>query len=173
MTTATEKPIRKSASKAKALQGLQKIRETLRKSAPGFDTAEASVQDAEAFSASVKAELRRRRKEIKLGQTQIGAMLDLGQSAISKIEKGRGDLGLETLYQYAEALGLRPAVVFVQTAESFAGSQTSALPEVNQQQLPEAYAVKASAVEGIQVALLRTVTDCMPGIMAGFVKRAA
>jgi len=163
------------AKEPKALQGFQNIRETLRKSSPAFEVAEASVEDSEAFCASVKADLRERRKRMRLDQTQIGAKLNLSQSAISKIESQRGDLGLETLYQYAEALGLRPAVVFIPTAESLAVSRAvpSALETPLVTQNAGSYSVQASSLEALQIALLRNMTNCIPELMAGLVKRVA
>ena len=98
---------------SKALAGIEAIRNKLRSGNAKFAAAETAVREAADFCAFVRAELRIRRKEAGLDQTQVGEKLNLTQSAISKIENGRGDLGLETLYAYAEAVGLRPAVTFV------------------------------------------------------------
>jgi transcriptional regulator with XRE-family HTH domain len=97
---------------SKALAGIEAIRNKLRSGNAKFAAAETAVRDAEAFCAFIRSELRIRRKEAGLDQTQVGEKLNLTQSAISKIENGRGDLGLETLYAYAEAVGLRPSVTF-------------------------------------------------------------
>jgi transcriptional regulator with XRE-family HTH domain len=98
---------------SKALAGIEAIRNKLRSGNAKFAAAETAVREAADFCAFIRAELRIRRKEAGLDQAQVGEKLNLTQSAISKIENGRGDLGLETLYEYAEAVGLRPAMTFV------------------------------------------------------------
>jgi DNA-binding XRE family transcriptional regulator len=104
-------------AKSKAAVGMGSLRQRLAKANPRF--AEAAVEEArmEEFCAKVRTDLQSCRQNRKLHQEDVAAQLNLTQSAISKIETGRGDLGLRTLYRYARALGLRPVVTF-EKAES-------------------------------------------------------
>jgi HTH-type transcriptional regulator/antitoxin HipB len=165
-----------SSATSKALQGLENIRRTLRQSNSAFEIAEASLKNAEAFSASVSNQLRQRRKAAGLDQSDIGEKLDVSQSAISKVELGQAELGLETLYEYAEALGLRPAVMFIQSARSIVDRMPcyGAPLDAAQEAIPAPiYAMEAAAVEVMQVALLQSVSGCMPGMMSEIVKQFA
>jgi len=159
-------------TKPKALAGLETMREGLRKSNPDFAEAEAGVRDAVNFCMSVRRELRQRRKTIKLDQSKLGEMLGLSQSAVSKIENGRGDMGLETLYEYADAVGLRPAVVFVPTAHAMADRESESSKSHPGEQTPkEDYVLPPKAVEAAQIAMIQTLTKSIPEIFGKFLSQ--
>lgn len=52
------------------------------------------------------AELVRLRKAQGLSQTDIAKKMDIGQSAVSEVERSAGNLKIETLQKYAKALGV-------------------------------------------------------------------
>lgn len=64
------------------------------------------------FCSSVRAELVKLRRAAKLNQDDVAERLGMSQSAISRMERGIGDVGLATVARYASALGLRPVVAF-------------------------------------------------------------
>jgi transcriptional regulator with XRE-family HTH domain len=135
----------------KALAGLEVMRQRLRKESDNFSVAEAAVNKAVAFCASVRAELRQRRNELKLDQSQVGQKLNLSQSAVSKIENGRGDIGLLTVYEYAEAVGLRPVLTFVPAAQALVDAVSPGAPS------NENYVVPEGAIEAVLRALIKSV----------------
>jgi transcriptional regulator with XRE-family HTH domain len=47
----------------------------------------------------------------------------MSQSAVSRFEKGEGDIGLMTLCRYATSLGLQPAITFVPAASSYQNAE--------------------------------------------------
>ena len=104
-----------------ARQGLARMRAVLARDIPGYDAAEAEEDAIEAFLAMIRAELRARRVAMGIDQTTLGRRLGLGQSAVSKIETGRGELGLGTVARYAAALGLRPEVLLLGSGVSPSG----------------------------------------------------
>jgi transcriptional regulator with XRE-family HTH domain len=53
----------------------------------------------------------------KLDQHELGAAVGLTQSAISRIERSAGDIGLKSIYRYARALGLQPVVTFTPSVD--------------------------------------------------------
>ena len=64
--------------------------------------------------------LRRERLRLKflgevkgISQGDLANRLGLTQSAISRIERGKGDIGLSTVYRYTMALGLCPDINYV------------------------------------------------------------
>ena len=152
----------------KALAGLESMRKGLRKADPGFAAAEAAVREAVAFCASVRSELRQRRKDVGLDQSELGERLGLTQSAVSKIENGRGDIGLETVYEYADAVGLRPVVVFVPAAQTMADRASAASAQTGVAPAGEGN-VPAKAVEAAQIAVIQAVTKSIPAILGKLV----
>jgi predicted transcriptional regulator len=64
---------------------------------PGF---EAFAEDA----GEVVDALVRRRQRLGLSQTAVAARMGTSQSAVARLEAGRGDLRLSTLSRYAAAL---------------------------------------------------------------------
>jgi transcriptional regulator with XRE-family HTH domain len=109
MPTKTSKTVR---ARPAALVGLTALRETL----------------AEAFCSNLRKELREKRKSVGIDQEKLGRRLNLSQSAISKIEGGRGDIGVKTLHRYARALGLRPVLGYVPTVEAMEAYTKAAMP---------------------------------------------
>jgi ribosome-binding protein aMBF1 (putative translation factor) len=65
---------------------------------PGFDKMAAARR-------ALGEELVARRKELGLSQTQVAARMGTSQSAVARLETGRGDFRLSTLERYAAALG--------------------------------------------------------------------
>lgn len=97
----------------KAEIGVQALRRRLAAENPEFAGAEKEEAGASAFCVAVRKTLERHREERHLQQNDVAAYMNMTQSAISKIENGRGDIGLRTVHRYARALGLRPVVLFV------------------------------------------------------------
>jgi len=60
------------------------------------------------YPALVGNVIARLRKEMGLGQAEFAAMVGLGQSTWSRVEKGQSALTIELLARAAEALGLQP-----------------------------------------------------------------
>jgi transcriptional regulator with XRE-family HTH domain len=163
MSTKSNSPAKTPSSAGptpKALAGLETIREELRKADGDFAAAEAAVRDAVAFCMSVRGELRRRRNKLALDQSQVGQKLNLSQSAVSKIENGRGDIGLLTVYEYADAVGLRPVVSFVPNVQAAAGLPSGASAG------GEAYVVPAGAIEAVVRALIKSVPKIGEALVA-------
>jgi len=65
---------------------------------PGFAQMAASRR-------ALAEELVTRRRELGLSQTQVAARMGTSQSAVARLETGRGDIRLSTLERYAAALG--------------------------------------------------------------------
>lgn len=113
---------------APARQGLARMRAVLARDIPGYEAAEAEEDAIEAFLAMIRAELRARRVAMGIDQTALGRRLGLGQSAVSKIETGRGELGLGTIARYAAALGLRPELLLLGPGAAPSGLAEPAAP---------------------------------------------
>ena len=64
------------------------------------------------FCSLVRAELVKLRKANDLNQDELAERLGMSQSAISRMERGIGDIGLATIARYASAMGLQPVVAF-------------------------------------------------------------
>jgi transcriptional regulator with XRE-family HTH domain len=72
------------------------------------------LQQAKAFVADVRRELAAMRRHAKLTQRQLAQRLGVSQPVVSRLESDdEGDLGLQTLYRYARACGVRPVLTFV------------------------------------------------------------
>lgn len=88
-------------------------------------------EKSEAFREAVNKEdewigfcqkLRRKLADIRvkrgIDQYQMAEKLEMSQSAVSKIENGKGDIGLLSICRYADALGLSPIVLFGRPVEA-------------------------------------------------------
>ncbi|RBP01259.1 helix-turn-helix protein [Roseiarcus fermentans] len=95
-----------------ALAQLGALRDRLAVADPAFDAAARVEREAEAFCAKVRADLKADRLASGLSQKDLADRIEVGQSAISKIESGRGDLSLKTVFRIARAMGLRPVLGF-------------------------------------------------------------
>jgi transcriptional regulator with XRE-family HTH domain len=126
--------------------------------APEFWAAEAAERDAESLCAKVRKDLRDKRKSLRVEQATIAKKMDLSQSAISKIENGKGDIGLKTLYRYANALGQRPLFLFIPT-------HITSREESDQTHISERQADSAAIVSA-QDMFLRRMSEMVPELMA-------
>lgn len=64
---------------------------------------------------TVRRQLVEMRKAAGLRQEEIAERLGMSQSAVSRMERGTGDIGLTTIARYAAAIGVRPVIVFAPT----------------------------------------------------------
>lgn len=164
----------------KAVAGIRAMRDRLAAEIPSFAAAQELEQAAESFCRSVRADLRSRRKQQGLDQAELGARMDMTQSTVSKMEKGEGDLGLKTLYRFAEALGFRPVVLLVPSVRLMlhepepegTAFQEAGRGSVTAAGTSEATTVAATAVaiEDLHVKLLRQMSDSVSTAMAALVK---
>jgi transcriptional regulator with XRE-family HTH domain len=56
-------------------------------------------------------QLRGQREQKKMSQVQLGQLLGVPQSQITRIERGGSDIRLSTLLEMAHALGLEPVLI--------------------------------------------------------------
>ena len=94
--------VKESDMEAGALEQLSALRERLALADPGFSDAARVEQDAEAFCQNIRDDLKRYRLDKGFHQRDLARLLDLSQSAISKVENGKGDLSLKTLYRLSD-----------------------------------------------------------------------
>lgn len=99
---------------SKALEGVRALRDRLSSKSEAFSNA---VRETEAFCQVVRQELRARRKALGVEQKDIAERMDISQPAVSKIENGEGDIGLKSIARYASAIGLKPVILFIPTAQ--------------------------------------------------------
>jgi transcriptional regulator with XRE-family HTH domain len=100
------------------LSQLGALRDRLADANPRFKAAASIERDAEAFCEKIRSDLRSHRIALGVSQKELAGRLELGQSAISKIESGRGDLSLKMVFRLAEALGLESAYAFGPVAQA-------------------------------------------------------
>lgn len=85
---------------------------------PGIEKLYDDRQKAKAFIASIRDDLAVLRRHRNLKQSDLARSLGVSQPVISRVEGDKSaDLGLETLYRYAEACGMKPVVTFVPNTE--------------------------------------------------------
>ena len=106
-----------NASSRKAVSDLRALRQKLRDEVPGYDDAVVLEHAADAFCQSVRRTMKALRKQAHVDQNELGKRMNLSQSAVSKIEIGQGDIGLKSIFRFGQALGMRPVVVWVPSAE--------------------------------------------------------
>lgn len=70
-------------------------------------------QLVEEFCQGIRAKLKNVREKLGLEQKDVAKTMEIGQPAVSRIENGAGDIGLKTLCRYADAVGMRPYIVFM------------------------------------------------------------
>jgi HTH-type transcriptional regulator/antitoxin HipB len=59
----------------------------------------------------IVGQLRGQREQKKMSQVQLGQLLGVPQSQITRIERGGSDIRLSTLLEMAHALGLEPVLI--------------------------------------------------------------
>lgn len=89
------------------------LRERLAQGRPQFAAAVEKEQRVEQFCQNIRAQLREQRERFGLEQSAVAAKLEIGQPAVSRLENGSGDIGLKTLFRYADAIGVKPLVLFI------------------------------------------------------------
>lgn len=86
---------------------------------PGFAHALRSERANQAFCSRIRGDLKQLRQEMDVTQKDLADRLETSQSAVSKMESGEGDIGLMTVFRYAEALGMQPTVAFSPAASTY------------------------------------------------------
>lgn len=162
----TDQPV--PTAPPRAVAGIRKLRDRLAKDHPAFAAAAEIESGAEAFCQAVRGDLRALREQRGLNQTELGEIMDMTQSAVCKIETGQGDLGLKSIYRFAEATGCRPVLVFLPSAQALA-QHGEAEPEAAQGAEEDPAAMElAVRMEQAQVALLRSVSGDISEMAAEF-----
>lgn len=139
----------------KAVAGIRALRSQLAEENPAFGDAVALADEAESFCRVVRGNLREQRKARGLDQSAVARLLDMTQSAVSKIESGEGDIGMKTVFRYAHALSLLPVCVFVPDSSQLFAKGTGAA---------------AKAARDIQTGLVKDTSDVMSSALAGFAR---
>jgi transcriptional regulator with XRE-family HTH domain len=92
------------------LTQLSELRQQLGRANPDFAHGARIEAAAEAYCAALRDQLRRRRQALGWSQAELAEKLEFSQSAVSKLESGRGDLSCKTVFRAAAAMGLKPAL---------------------------------------------------------------
>ena len=80
----------------------------MEKEVPGFPEAYQEQVEAEERVSEIRRQLAATRKKAGVGQVELAEMIGTTQSGISAIERGKGDLGLTTLFRYLNGLKVDP-----------------------------------------------------------------
>lgn len=143
--------------------GTAALRDMLIPGRPQFEAALEKERQVELFCQQIRSDLKARRERIGLDQAVLAKKLEIGQSAVSRLENGRGDIGMKTLYRYADALGMTPVVIFVPSKERIAEEIMGVIrPD-------DAGALRENAVGAAlkaQEMLLRGMSDAIPAVAA-------
>jgi transcriptional regulator with XRE-family HTH domain len=99
-------------SNGKAVDSIRAFAADLAGKVPGFAEGAEIEREADHFCRSVREALGEHREVQNLNQAALGQAMGLSQPAVSRIERGDGDIGLKTIYRYARALGLKPHLSF-------------------------------------------------------------
>jgi transcriptional regulator with XRE-family HTH domain len=150
----------------KAVSAVRAMRNRLADESPAFKAAINAEAEAESFCREIRDDLRRQREAQKIEQGVLGKRLDMGQSAVSKIETGEGDIGVKTIFRHARALGLRPVCFFVPTIAIGKASGTTDVAQI--QEIAERQTVAAvEAIQKAEVGLIRkSVSDAVSNALA-------
>jgi transcriptional regulator with XRE-family HTH domain len=89
-----------------AMQALDTINDRLSAEIPGYAESLERERNVEARCQAVRTQLRTLRARENKRQAEIARKMGVGQSAVSKIESGYGDLSLQTVFRYLDALGV-------------------------------------------------------------------
>lgn len=158
-------------ARGRAAAGVRALRERLAGEVPAFGAAAASEAAGEAFCRQIRTDLRRERKIRGVDQTAMAALLDMTQSAVSKIETGDGDLGVKTVFRFAHALGLQPVCIFVPTGSYLLqeAPESGHAPKGTENPAP-ATDQFVKAIEDLQVGLIRETSEKVTSAMQNFAR---
>jgi transcriptional regulator with XRE-family HTH domain len=131
------------------------LRNRLAAADPKFNAAARVEREAEALCDEVRSDLKAYRHTLGVSQKELAERVELGQSAISKIESGRGDLSLKTVFRIADALGLRPVLAFAPAAHG-----------AEERLAAEAVTATAALASAVQEDLLRKIPDIVQEAVA-------
>lgn len=154
-----------------AVAGVRAMQSRLAQGNPEFARAVDLESKAENFCRNMRADLRQEREKQGIDQAELGKMLDLTQSAVSKIETSAGDLGLKTAFRYARALGLQPVVLLLPSADSL----MEQAPEESQKLIEGENVVmttssRRAVIDEAQVELMRKLSHSVSSAVAGIAK---
>lgn len=76
-----------------------------------------STRQKDALYAEVGRLIKSARQAKSMTQEGLGTLVDLSRTSITNIERGRQRLFLDTLYQIADKLGVRPASLFPSSSD--------------------------------------------------------
>jgi transcriptional regulator with XRE-family HTH domain len=144
-----------------ALARLGSLRDRLAGADRRFAIAARVEREAEAFCDRIRADLKACRLASGLSQKELADRIEVGQSAISKIESGRGDLSLKTVFRIAEAIGLKPVVAF---ASAYSETEAPRRP-------PDAAA--AALAGAVQEDLIRRIPEMVQEVVKEAAARVA
>lgn len=144
-------------TRVKAEGAINRLRTTLADNYPGFELAESVERDAEELCRKVRKDLCEKRKSMHIDQAVLAEKLNLSQSSISKIERGKGDIGIKTIHRYSSALGMVPLLLFVPAPiRSMSGGE---------QVVPSNDVSAANEMVAAQEMFLRRVSEMIPALM--------
>jgi transcriptional regulator with XRE-family HTH domain len=156
-----------TAGESEPVRGIRAMRERLADAHQSFRAAVDDEAEAERFCQSLRDDLRTLRVKRELDQSSLAKELGMTQSAVSKLEKSAGDIGLKTVFRYARALGLRPVCVFVPSAEQL----IKEAPQSQDRAGPAGITPQAAlAMEAVEVKLVRSMSDSLLNVMPGLAR---
>jgi transcriptional regulator with XRE-family HTH domain len=116
---------------SKASEAIRELRRSLGAENPEFAKASESDENANTLCQVIRSNLRQERLKLDIDQGALANSLDMSQSAISKFETGKGDIGFKSVFRIADGLDLVPLVIFAQKKSlSSAREHPSALLDV-------------------------------------------
>lgn len=146
----------RSQEKKSALSQLGALRNRLAAADPNFKAAAEVEREAETFCDKVRTELKAHRLALGLDQHELANRMEFSQSAISKIESGRGDLTLKTVFRVAAAMGLKLEMSLGPGAKAQEGEQSLVVTK-SEVATALAEAVKHNITTIVEAALARIV----------------
>jgi transcriptional regulator with XRE-family HTH domain len=140
----------------KAIKGIRALRTRMAAENPAFAAAVDMESQADSFCRMIRASLREQRMAQNLDQSEIAARLDMTQSAVSKIENGEGDIGMKTIFRYAQALGLLPMYTFMVDSRRLFPAEAAAAIEAVENFKTDIVNSASQAVSDVVSGLART-----------------
>lgn len=141
-------------------QGMAPLREKFSRGRPMLAGAIERERQVEDFCKRIRTQLREQRENRGLDQKAIAQKLEIGQSAVSRLENGAGDVGLKTLFRYAAALGLKPMLLFLPSEPVIAQHVASLIEGKELMEPHESHGVALRPDQAER--LIQTVTDLLP-----------